>query len=129
MVTPSGAREIDVVAIAKVQLQGVALHLSPVTNTLDLKLFLETLGDALNHVGNHGAGHAPLLTRALGFTARLNFHHVVLNSEGDVVGCGEGLGAFRALHFDGLAGDRLAETPLGRSTGFLPIRDIVHRPP
>ena len=39
-----GHFEVHVVAVAKRQLQGVALHLSPVTNAADLKLFLEALG-------------------------------------------------------------------------------------
>ena len=111
--------EIDIVAVTQVQLERVPLNGGTITDAVDFKLFLEGVLHTVNQVGHDGAGHPPLLTRALGFTARHDADSFAINGDGDVVGRCKALGAFRPLHLDGLTRKRGRHTR-GQLDRFFP---------
>src|SRR5262249_30583354 len=98
-------REDDVVAVAELELQVLALQLSAIADAVDLELVLETLGDPLYEVRDQRPIGAPHGTRALGITLGVDVDPARFDLVGDVTVQRELQGALRPLHLDGLALD------------------------
>jgi len=93
------------VAVAERELQVLALQSRAVADAGDFQLLLEALGDALDEVRDLGTRGAVQRLRTLGFEARRDADHVVLQLHRHVVVHDELKGALRALHLDGLTLD------------------------
>src|SRR5262245_1792334 len=98
-------RKIDVVRKAELQLQGLALHSGAITDAGNLQPLFETFSNARHHVGDQRARRAPHRTRALCLVARLELDSGLVHGDRDVLVHNDLEGAFRPLHFDGLALD------------------------
>src|SRR6267142_1309738 len=95
----------DVVRIAELQLQILALQSGTIADAADLELALVALGDALDQLGHQGAIGPPHGARLLGLIARIDAHTAALELGRHVAVQNELQGALRAFHLDGLALD------------------------
>src|SRR5262249_29717167 len=95
----------DVVRIAELQLQLLALQGGAIADPADLELALVALGDALDQLGHQGAIGPPHGARLLGVVARIDPHAAVFQLRRHLVVKNDLQGALRTLHLDGLALD------------------------
>src|SRR3569623_562722 len=96
-------RIVDVVRIAELQVELLALNRRAITDTVDLEPLFEALGHAVDQVADERARGAPLRQSALGLLTRLDLDRSLVHRHRDVVVQRELKSAFRALHLDGLA--------------------------
>ncbi len=118
---PLGDRKLDRVGLAEREGDDFALHFGAVTDADDVELFLETLGNAENGVGQQGAGQP--VERAVFFVIANGREHAVFLLQANLPGHQHVKLALGALHFD-LTGVVLIFTPAGTGIGLRPIRDI-----
>src|SRR5262245_34218873 len=93
----------DVVAVAELNLQVLALHRGPVADAGDLQPPLESLGHALHHIGQQRPVGAPHGAGTLAVAARVDLDLALVHLGLDVVVQHQRKRAFRALHLDDLA--------------------------
>src|SRR5687768_9714031 len=77
--------EIDIVAVAELKLELVALRVRAVADAGDLEGLGEALGHALHQVRDQGALHAPEGARRLGGVRRLDHDRVAVDDVADLV--------------------------------------------
>ena len=90
-------------AIAELQVQGVALHRGAIADPVDLEVAGEAVGDPGDHVVDQRAGGSPHRARALALVLRRDRDLAVGDRGGDLVGQRDAQGAEPAL-----GGQRLA---------------------
>ena len=90
-------------AIAQLQLQVLAFDRGAIANAIDLQVFGEAFGDALNDICRPGAVGAPHRPRPLVRTNRTNDDLVVLDLAFDIVMQGKGKLAELAFRLQDLA--------------------------
>src|SRR6266581_856985 len=95
----------DIVRIAELQLQILALQGGTIAHPADLELALVALGDALDQLGHQGAIGPPHGARLLGLVARIDPQAAAFQLRRHVAVQNDLQGALRALHLDGLALD------------------------
>src|SRR5262245_10952822 len=93
----------DLVAVAELKLQILALHGGAIADAGDLEPALEPLGHAGDHVGEQRPHGAPHGARALAVVGRVDLDGAALHLDGDIVVQRELQGAFRALDAQALA--------------------------
>src|SRR6185312_5189713 len=98
-------REDDVVAVAQLQHQVLALDRGAIAHPLDLQALGEALGHAGDHVVDESARRAPMDAGALGLVLRLHYHLAVLHCGADLAAQRQLERAELALGGDGLPGD------------------------
>src|SRR6185503_15775220 len=96
-------RVVDVVRVAELQVELLALHRRAIADAVDLELLLEALGHAADQIVHKRARGAPLRAGALGLGTRLDVDRSLVHRNRHVVVQNELKSAFRALHLDGLA--------------------------
>src|SRR5579863_2361146 len=118
----------DVVAVAQLQVQDVALHRGAIADAVDLEVAGEAGGDAGHHVVDQRAGRAPHRAGAFAVAVRRDRHDAVGDRRVDLVADGE------AQHAEPtLGGQRLIRQldrhPLGDRYGILanPRHDLSLR--
>src|SRR4051794_10073234 len=79
-------REDDVVAVAQLQLQVLALHRRAIADAVDLQRLPEALRDTQHQVARQVAGGAPHHAGLLGFADRLDLDLAVLQADAHLVG-------------------------------------------
>src|SRR3990170_6238305 len=90
--------EIDIVALAELKLQLVALRIRAVADAGDLEDLGEALGHALDQVRDERALHAPEGPRRLGGVCRLDHDGFTIDGVADLVAQAERESALRPLH-------------------------------
>src|ERR1700731_229385 len=98
-------REDDVVAIAQLQHQVLALDRGAIADALDLQVLGEALGDAGDHVVDEGAHRPPMDAGALGLALRLHHDLAVLDHGADFAAHRQLERAELPLGRDGMPGD------------------------
>src|SRR5262245_195178 len=93
----------DLMAVAELKLQVLALHGGAIADAGDLEPSLEALGHAGNHVGEQCPYGAPHGAGALAVVGRVDLDGAALHLDGDIVVQRELQGAFRALDAQSLA--------------------------
>src|SRR5260221_2716028 len=121
----AGDREDDVVAVAQLQHQVLALDRRTVSDALDLQVLCEALGPAGDHVVDQGAHRAPMDAGALGLALRLHHHLPVLHRGGDFATQRQLERAELPLGGDGLPGDLDGDALREGYGGFTDTRHIV----
>src|SRR5690606_13861960 len=111
-----GHVEIDVMAIAELELQLAALRVGAIADAGDLEDLGVTIGHAGHEVGDERALHAPVAARRLAVVRRLDRDAAVLERVGHEVRQAERQRALRALDAEDAVVDR----------GSDPARDL-HR--
>ena len=118
-------RILDLVAVAEVELQVLALHRGAVADAVDLQPALEALGHARDQVRHHRARHAPGRARLLRLVARHRPRCGRLPSSPRCRRPRRRRARPSAPSPTTFWPSTVAVTPLGSVTGFLPIRDIA----
>src|SRR3569623_940432 len=109
-----GHDDIDVVAIAELKLELLALRIRTVADAGDQELLGEALGHAGHQVLHQRTLHAPKGARLLGVVGRLHADRVRLQVVRDQVGHRHGQGALRPLHAQRAALGRRGDTARDR---------------
>src|SRR5579871_926073 len=99
-------RHVDLVRVAELHRQRLALHLRAVAHADQLQRGLVALGHAVDHVGDQAAREAPHRPRALAFVAWREGERAVLVLDPNLVGDGPGQLALGALDRDGVPVER-----------------------
>src|SRR5262249_22157199 len=98
-------RKGDVMGIAELQLQGLALQCRTIADPGDFELALVALGHTLNELGHQRTRRAPQRARLLGIVARIDVHAARIDLNRNVVVQHDLQGALGALHLDRLTLD------------------------
>src|SRR5687767_2946010 len=96
-----GDREVDIVAVAELQLQLIALGIRAIADASDLEDFGEALGHALDQVRDQRALHAPECPRRLSVVRGLDHDGFTIDCVADLVAQAHresALGPFHAEH-------------------------------
>src|SRR5258708_3981198 len=121
----AGDREDDVVAVAQLQHQVLALDRRTVSDALDLQVLGEALGHAGDHVVDEGAHRAPMDSGALVLALRLHQHLAVLHQGGHLAAHRQLERAELALGGDGLPRHLDGDARRGGYGGFADTRHLV----
>src|SRR5258708_24287530 len=121
----AGDREDDVVAVAQLQHQVLALDRRTVSDALDLQVLGEALGHAGDHVVDEGAHRAPMDSGALVLALRLHQHLAVLHQGGHLAAHRQLERAELALGGDGLPGHLDGDARPDGYGGFADTRHLL----